>query len=170
MSALRQIPLSLIRPNPLQPRRGFAALELRELEASIRANGLLQPVSVRATEHGYELIAGHRRYQAAQQLGWTQIAAVPNGNVLGFVILQKDGMELMYQSWSSVAQDVGHPMLRASGASVGLFIEVSSIDEIERQIEGLPITLPRRRTFYGMEEIGVTEAGGHAVVFAQPVE
>ena len=76
MSALRQIPLSLIRPNPLQPRREFAALELRELEASIRANGLLQPVSVRATEHGYELIAGERRFRAVQQLGWREIPAI----------------------------------------------------------------------------------------------
>ena len=105
-----------------------------------------------------------------ERLGWTQIAAVPNGNVLGFVILQKDGAELMYQSWSSATQDVGHSIPRASGTSVGLFIEVSSIDAIERQLAGVPITLPRRRTFYGMDEIGVTEAGGHAVVFAQPVE
>jgi hypothetical protein len=50
---------------------------------------------------------------------------------------------------------------------VGLFIEGSSMEEIEKQIAGFPITLPRRRTFYGMEEVGVTEAGGHIAIFAR---
>jgi hypothetical protein len=104
------------------------------------------------------------------RLGWTKTVEVPEGDQLGFVILQKDDAELMYQTWSSIEKDVGHSYSRATTASVGLFIEVSSVDEIERQIAGFPITLPRRRTFYGMEEIGVTEAGGHTVIFAQPSE
>jgi hypothetical protein len=102
------------------------------------------------------------------RLGWTKTVEVPEGDRLGFVILQKDAAELMYQTWASVAKDLGQEPTRARGTSVGLFIEVSSIAEIEQQIAGLPITLPRRRTFYGMEEIGITEAGGHTVVFAQP--
>jgi hypothetical protein len=102
------------------------------------------------------------------RLGWTKTVEVPEGDRLGFVILQKDGAELMYQTWASVAKDLCQEPTRARGTSVGLFIEVSSIAEIEQQIAGLPITLPRRRTFYGMEEVGITEAGGHTVVFAQP--
>lgn len=104
------------------------------------------------------------------RLGWEKIAEVPEGDVLGFVILQKDGAELMYQTWASVEKDTGHPHPRAKGTSVGLFLEVSDLDEIEQQIKGLPITLARRRTFYGMDEIGVTEAGGHTVIFAQRAE
>lgn len=76
VSALRQIPLSQIRPNPLQPRKEFAATELAELQASIRANGLLQPVTVRPAERGFELIAGERRFRAVQQLGWREIPAI----------------------------------------------------------------------------------------------
>jgi len=57
--------------------------------------------------------------------------------------------------------------VKAVGTSVGLFIEVSDLDEIERRISGLPLVLPRRRTFYGMDEVGIAEAGGHTVVFAQ---
>jgi hypothetical protein len=102
------------------------------------------------------------------RLGWSKTVEVPHDGKLGFVILQKDGVEVMYQTWASVEKDIGHPLTRAAGTSVGLFIEVSSIEEIEKQIAGLPITLPRRRTFYGMEEVGVTEAGGHAIIFAQP--
>ena len=77
-SALRSIPIAQIRPNPLQPRKEFSATELRDLESSIRANGLLQPVTVRADSSGLEffLIAGERRFRAVQQLGWREIPAI----------------------------------------------------------------------------------------------
>jgi len=103
-----------------------------------------------------------------ERLGWTKTVEVPEGDELGFVILTKDDVELMYQSWKSVEKDLGLPARRPQGTSVGLFIEVSDLDDIEKRIAGLPIALPRRRTFYGMDEIGVTEAGGHMVIFAQP--
>ena len=82
----------------------------------------------------------------------------------------KDGIELMYQTWSSVEKDIGHAPARAKGTSTALFIEVSDIDAVEKQVAGLPLVVPRRRTFYGMDEIGVAEAGGHTVLFAQPVK
>ena len=103
-----------------------------------------------------------------ERLGWSKTVEVPEGDQLGFVILAKDGAELMYQTWASVEKDLGRPSRRPQGTSVGLFIEVSDLDDIEKCLAGLPIALPRRRTFYGMDEIGVTEAGGHMVVFAQP--
>ena len=76
--AMRNIALSRIRPNPFQPRRTFDPQELQELEASLRANGLLNPVTVRPakTGGGYELIAGERRIRAAARIGWTEIPAV----------------------------------------------------------------------------------------------
>lgn len=74
----RSLPLSKIRPNPLQPRKEFRADELADLEASLRVSGLLQPVTVRPAPRGdgYELIAGERRFRAAQRIGWTEIPAV----------------------------------------------------------------------------------------------
>jgi ParB family chromosome partitioning protein len=77
-SALRSIPVAQIRPNPLQPRKEFGANDLRDLESSIRANGLLQPVTVRADATGLEffLIAGERRFRAVQRLGWREIPAI----------------------------------------------------------------------------------------------
>lgn len=101
------------------------------------------------------------------RLGWTKTVEVPEGDRLGFVILEKDGVEVMYQTWESIEKDVGTKPVKAVGTSVGLFIEVSDLDEIERRISGLPLVLPRRRTFYGMDEVGIKEAGGHTVVFAQ---
>src|ERR1041384_2369212 len=70
-------PMGAIAPNPFQPRRSFDETQLKELADSIAASGLLQPVIVRARPEGrYELIAGERRWRAAQRLGWSRIPAV----------------------------------------------------------------------------------------------
>jgi ParB family transcriptional regulator, chromosome partitioning protein len=77
-SPYRVLPLAKIRPNPLQPRKEFREEELADLEASLRVSGLLQPITVREAPRGdgFELIAGERRFRAAQRLGWTEIPAV----------------------------------------------------------------------------------------------
>ena len=75
-SDLQRIQLSRIRPNPFQPRREFNSEELAELESSLKASGLLQPISVRRSGEAYELIAGERRFRAASNLGWTEITAI----------------------------------------------------------------------------------------------
>ena len=77
--SLRRVPLSAIRPNPYQPRRTFDESALGELTESLRTSGLLQPVVVRPAEGQgglFELIAGERRWRAAERLGWTEIGAV----------------------------------------------------------------------------------------------
>lgn len=72
----REIRLDHIVPNPRQPRRDFSDAELQELQLSLQASGLLQPIAVRARKDGrYELIAGERRFRAAGRLGWTTIPA-----------------------------------------------------------------------------------------------
>ncbi len=77
-SALREIAVGQIRPNPFQPRREIAPEALAELEASLRTSGLLQPITVRRAPAGagFELIAGERRLRAAERLGWTEIPAL----------------------------------------------------------------------------------------------
>ena len=66
--ALRELPLSSIKPNPYQPRTRMDPTELSDLASSMKASGLLQPVVVRPHDNGFELIAGERRWRAAQQL------------------------------------------------------------------------------------------------------
>lgn len=75
---LRRIRLGDIRPNPYQPRRTFNEDELADLESSLRANGLLQPIIVRPAPNakGFELVAGERRLRAASRLGWSDIPAL----------------------------------------------------------------------------------------------
>jgi ParB family chromosome partitioning protein len=77
-NALRVLAISQIRANPYQPRKEFRPDELADLEASLRVNGLLQPITVRTAPQGsgYELIAGERRFRAATRLGWTEIPAL----------------------------------------------------------------------------------------------
>lgn len=70
------LPVERISPNPAQPRRNFSEEELRELCESIRENGVLQPITVRKKEGGYELIAGERRLRASRIAGKTEIPAI----------------------------------------------------------------------------------------------
>jgi ParB family chromosome partitioning protein len=74
--ALRDLPVSSLRPNPFQPRTRIDEAELTDLANSMQASGLLQPVIVRPRDGGYELIAGERRWRAAERLGWPKISAV----------------------------------------------------------------------------------------------
>ena len=71
-----ELPVNQIRRNPRQPRRAIDAAPLDELASSIAAVGIVQPVIVRAVEEGYELIAGERRWRAAQKAGFTVIPAI----------------------------------------------------------------------------------------------
>jgi ParB family chromosome partitioning protein len=76
----RALPIASIVPNPYQPRRDFSEAELADLAASLRENGLLQPIVVRPASDGaadrWELVAGERRWRAGTRLGWTEIPAV----------------------------------------------------------------------------------------------
>jgi ParB family chromosome partitioning protein len=71
-----EIPVSSIRPNPRNPRTVFDQDALDELAHSIREFGLLQPVVVRPTDDGYELVMGERRWRAAQQAGVSTVSAI----------------------------------------------------------------------------------------------
>ncbi len=74
--ALRELPISSVRPNPYQPRTDIDETALAELMASIQSSGLLQPIVVRPRNGSYELIAGERRWRAAGRLGWGKIPAL----------------------------------------------------------------------------------------------
>ncbi len=73
---VREVEIGRIRPNPAQPRRHFSAEALAELAASIGERGLLQPILLRSVEGGFELIAGERRWRAAQQAQLHRIPAI----------------------------------------------------------------------------------------------
>lgn len=75
------IPMDEIHPNPTQPRQIFDDMKLMELAASIRRHGLLQPITLRKTNTGYEIVMGERRFRACRMLGFSHIDAfvLPSG-------------------------------------------------------------------------------------------
>lgn len=72
-SRVRYLPINELCPNPQQPRRHFQAQELQELADSIAAYGILQPLTVRRQEGGYQIVAGERRWRAARMAGLRQV-------------------------------------------------------------------------------------------------
>ena len=74
--APQQVPVSRIKPNPFQPRKVFRPEELQELVQSVKERGILQPIVVRKKGEIWEIIAGERRYRAAQKLGMLTMPVV----------------------------------------------------------------------------------------------
>ncbi len=70
------IPLQKLRPNPYQPRKVFDPHALDELAASIRQQGIIQPLIVRKKDDHYEIVAGERRWRAAREAGLSEVPAV----------------------------------------------------------------------------------------------
>lgn len=100
------------------------------------------------------------------RLGFSKTVEVPDGDRLGFVILVRDGVEIMYQTRNSVRGDV--PAL-ADGPMGGtmLYLDVDDLNAIEKSLNGLSYVVPRRTTFYGAQEVIVREPGGNSVAFAE---
>jgi uncharacterized glyoxalase superfamily protein PhnB len=90
----------------------------------------------------------------------------PDGSMI-FAILERDGIEVMYQSAESVLEDGTMTEADIAGHSVGLFITVYSLDDVEPRLAGAPVVKARHQTFYGSTEIYVKEPGGNTVGFAQ---
>ena len=71
-----QCPVEDIQPNPYQPRQSFSSKELEEMVSSVREKGIITPLLVSKTEDGYQLIAGERRWRAAQKAGLERVPVV----------------------------------------------------------------------------------------------
>src|SRR5438876_4403521 len=75
----RRVPIDFLKPNPRNPRRNFSDAELDELAASVRERGIIQPIivrPVRGANDAYEIIAGERRWRAAQRAGLHDVPIV----------------------------------------------------------------------------------------------
>lgn len=102
-----------------------------------------------------------------ERLGFEKTIDVPDGNKLGFAILQKGGAELMYQSYASAEKDVSATSSDVRKGPSFLYVEVENLDEIISAIKGIPVVMPVRTTFYGAREIGIKDPAGHLIIFAQ---
>jgi len=100
-------------------------------------------------------------------LGFRATIEVGADEGLGFCALSNGKDEVMYQSFASLAEDMPHLSEAAHAGKTFLFVEVPDLDAVEAALTGQPVFLPRRKTFYGSNELGMREPGGHYITFAQ---
>jgi len=100
-------------------------------------------------------------------LGYQRRAEVPHEGSLGFVLLENDAGEVMFQTRASVEADL--PVVTERGAETVLFVEVRSLAAARDAVKDAEVLLAERTTFYGMREMVVADASGTVVVFAEKV-
>jgi hypothetical protein len=103
------------------------------------------------------------------RLGFEVTATVPHVDALGFAMLQKDAIELMYQSRASLADDLPALSTELQGSTNMFFCEVESLDRTIESLGDHDVVVPRRQTFYGMDELFVRAPCGSIVGLAEPV-
>lgn len=102
-----------------------------------------------------------------ERLGFQKTAEVPEGGKLGFVILQRGNVQLMYQSYASVGKDMPSIDSVVRKSPSFLYVIVDDLDSVIQAVKGAEIYMAERKTFYGSREIGVKDPAGHYVTFAQ---
>lgn len=100
------------------------------------------------------------------RLGFSKTVEVPGEGGLVFATLNKDSIELMYQTYASVENDEHGHRGFVKGPTF-LYVEVDDLQEARRLTAAAELAMPERTTFYGSKEFGVKEPAGHIVTFAQ---
>ena len=100
-------------------------------------------------------------------LGFKKTVEVPEAGKIGFVILEKDGLELMYQSYASVEKDNPATAAAVKRGPTFLYIDVDDLNRALAAIAGAEVIMPVRSTFYGAKEFGIKDPVGHYIIFAQ---
>jgi uncharacterized glyoxalase superfamily protein PhnB len=98
-------------------------------------------------------------------LGFEKTVEVPRGDKLGFVILARDRIELMLQTRASIAGDM--PKVVETGVTHMLYADVASLDDAIASLDSAEVVVPRRKTFYGADEIWVRDRSGTIIGFAE---
>jgi ParB family transcriptional regulator, chromosome partitioning protein len=121
---VRTLPVGSLQPHPDQPRRRFDDAQLDELAASIRARGVIQPIVVRAHGHNYQIVAGERRWRAAQRAQLHEVPVVvrdfDDGQTLEIALLeniQREDLNAIEeaQAYQRLARDFGHTQEALAG-------------------------------------------------------
>jgi len=169
-ASVASLPIEAIRPSPLQPRRHFAEAELDELAQSIRDKGIVQPLLVRPAGDGtggFELVAGERRWRAAQRVGLHEVPAVvrsfANSEALEIALvenLQREDLSPLdeAEAYSRLVRDFGR-----SQASLAEALGKSR-SHIANTMRLLALPAPVRRSL----ELGELSTGHARALLAAP--
>ena len=166
---MTEIDLELIEPNTLQPRTNFDEARLEELAQSIRSNGIIQPLLVRRIENGkYQLIAGERRWRAAQRAGLQSVPCVvkeiPDDKILELALIEniqrqelnaieealayKRLIESLGLTQEMVAQRVGRDRTFITN-----YLRLLRLpEEIQRMVESEKISMGHARALLGVDD------------------
>ncbi|MFQ5708340.1 MAG: ParB/RepB/Spo0J family partition protein [bacterium] len=124
---LRDVAVEQVKPNPFQPRESFDPTALEELKQSIAENGVIQPVTVREVNAGYELIAGERRLRAVRDLGFKEIPA--------FVLEVRSDEEMLEMSLiENIQRENLNPIDEANGYQTLIAKCKLTQDEVARKV------------------------------------
>ena len=102
-----------------------------------------------------------------EHLGFIKTVEVPEGDRLGFVVLQQGNVEVMYQSYASAEKDLPAVAAATRQGPTFLYIEVDRLDSLKPALLTGDVYLPERLTFYGAREIGVRDPAGHFLTFSE---
>jgi len=167
MQQARMISISSITPNRYQPRRRFSSEQLKSLTESIRRDGVLTPILVRPMGEGYELIAGERRWRAAQAVGLLEVPAVVREvddlQALEFAIIeneQRDDLTAiesarayrrMMDEFGCTQQQVAE-RIGVSRVQVSNLIRLLQLpDSIQQMIERRELSMGQARPLVGLD-------------------
>ena len=166
--------LDMIRPNPYQPRRDFTEKELESLSVSVKESGVLQPIIVRRSDPGYEIVVGERRWRASRLAGLKQIPAivkdVTRSEMLALALIENihredlnplekaDAYHRLMKEFSltqeKVAKEVGQDR-----STVANFLRLRSLpQEIKNDIVNNTLTMGHARAILGTKTKGQQKA------------
>lgn len=164
--AVRHLPLGAIDPNPFQPRQQFDPAALEELAASIRAQGVMQPILVRAANSRFQLLAGERRFRAAQLAGLKVIPALvralPDDRALEFALienLQREDLNPLEQARAfqqlasrfAMTQERIAERTGKDRASIANYLRLLKLDaEVQAWVEGGRLSMGHARALLGL--------------------
>jgi len=100
-------------------------------------------------------------------LGFKKTGEVPEGDKLGFVMLEKDGVEVMHESYATVDKDMPSIAADMRKGPTFLYLQVDSLETVKTGVKRAEVCMPEHKTFYGSTEIGVKDPAGHFITFAE---
>jgi len=172
--------IDMIRPNHYQPRRHFAADELEELAESIRSQGIIQPLLVRADDVGYELVAGERRLRAATMAGLDRVPVlvkdVSDAEMLEISIvenIQRENLNPMEEAEAyhrlitefDLTQDKAAERVGKSRSAVANFLRLRQLpDPIKESIMEGALSMGHARALLGADTPAKQQAAWREVV------
>lgn len=148
------------------------------LIALLARNGSAQPINLKCQEGVHVKIVRSTPIMIVdhiepsldfwmKRLGYKKTAEVPHGNELGFILLEKDGNQVMMQTRKSIADDSPSVLDHSTEHTVVQYIDVDSLDEVLKCVDGMKLLMGPRETFYGAREILLRDPAGYMIMFAE---